>query len=141
MSFCNLAGLKCGDGVGSLDVDVMLDKSFGDTQDEVVMSSIEHGRVEMRFFARMQFGKRMLNGFYCDLLMCANLYGDEYMSRKYGEETMSVNMKDIHLFSVHTSDDVKDNDERAHRAKMVPAWFNQARLIVDFLYSEDNKTP
>lgn len=45
--------------------------------------TIEHEKVGMRCFSRVQFKKTMLMRYYTGTLMYVNMYGDKYLDRSY----------------------------------------------------------
>lgn len=59
----------------------------------VIKSTIDHERSWMQCFSRVQFGKRMVVGYFRGTLMYADLYGNRDLDRKYGEGMMSVSVK------------------------------------------------
>lgn len=60
----------------SLDADVMLAKSCGAIGAGLKKLMIEHERASVEWFARIQFRKRMVIGYYNGRVMYENMYCD-----------------------------------------------------------------
>lgn len=97
----------------------------------VIKSTIEKERAEMKFFSRLQLGKRRVIEYYNVTLMYASLYGDRDMNRRYGEGVMYMSIKEFQRYPLHISDDVKGKDGRSNRAWTVTARFNPLHFIND----------
>lgn len=120
-------------GIGkSLDVDRMLDQSNGEVGVGLMTSTIEHKGEATRCFAKGQFGKMMMIQNYNGTLKYSKLYGDKDLDSAYGEEVISVIVKEFQVYAVHFSNYVKDRNDRSYHSWIIPALFSPMYLYVIF---------
>lgn len=60
--------------------------------------------------------------------MYTNLYSHKGLERKYGEEMMSVSVKDFQTYAVPTNDRVRQTHEMPYDAWIVSVQFNRLRI-------------
>lgn len=76
----------------------------------------DHERPGSRCFAKVQFGKRMVNLYHSSTLMYPNLNGDKDFKRRYEEVVMFVSVEESQTCSVHIKNEFKGSDRRIHHA-------------------------
>lgn len=65
---------------------------------------------------------------------------DKDLIRKYGDEAMSVRLKEFQTYAVHIRDDVNDSHGRSHHALIVPAILHPLPFTNDPQYLESFTT-
>lgn len=91
--------------------------------------------------AVVQFEKNMAIRYYSGTLIYAKLYFAEDENKRYGDEMMSVSVKEFQMYAVPIINEVKGNAGGTCHASVVPLHFNPLRFINHSQYLKENLTP
>lgn len=106
----------------------------------VLRSTIEHDVAGMRC-AIKRIRKRMVMGSYSGTLNYTSLYGDEDLYRRYGEEVLSMRVKELQTNAVYISDDVKNSNGEGCHALIVLQKVNPLRYNDDLRIMAGDRAP
>lgn len=85
----------------------------------------------MGCFPMVQFGIKIVVGYYCGKLLTANLYGDKDLDRRYWAGLMSVSVKELQTHAIQINDDGKDIDGSTYYVWIASAVCSPLRFIID----------
>lgn len=81
--------------------------------------------------------ERVMIGFYSGTIMYTNLYEDKNLEGRYGEDVMSVGLKEIKTFAMLISYDVGDSNGKRRWAWIGWHWSLHSAILMVFGNSEE----